>query len=1085
MDSEHWHLHLHGRPRLLRGREEVPLIDSDAAWLALVACGPGLPARRLAQWVWPGGDDERALNNLRQRALRLRRRLGCAAVDIGQVPRLAASVRFVAFDPEGLREDPRRPLEPLLGAADHDPRPEFAAWLDEQRRREHALCVAVLESCAQDAEARGELASALQLAVRLLHEAPLSEAALRRVMHLHHLRGDRTAALSAFESFESRLKAETGGRPTDDTLRLLALVESADPVPTPAVGVSTGLLRPPRRIGGGQAWARLAEAVADGAFALVEGEAGIGKSRLLNDFLQGREDAVAVRAGPGDAAVPYQALLRLMAALGAPDLPAEALRRTELLPIVQQARQRGVGLIALDDLHHADRASVEMLVALGDATAQGPAPVAWVCTTRPASSGEAARAVHQAFAASTLARWITLEPLTEAETADLVRSLGLPGYGTPDWAQALRRHSGGNPLFVLETLRALGPTAASAPRPDLPVPGSVRHLLDERFTQLSEGAMALARVAAVAGADFSIELAEQALQLPAARLAQGWSELERADILQGLSFAHDLVQEAARRVVPAVIAQHLHRCVAAHLQATGAEAARIAPHWWQGHHWSAAAGSFEAAARGAARVARLSEQAQFLAYAAMARFQLGETDEGLACACDAVVAAASSDGPAAARQLCERLAQASGRPDNDPSLRVMRGYALVLQGDFAEALALARTVLDAPPGLPAALRLDAGLVCALAKTSLGDTAAGVELVERVREQAAPPCRVAALLRFRSLRCATLLCHRRYSAAEQAARDALQLAREAEVLDEQISALDSLANILERRGDLAAAMTVLEEARELMRDRSSFAMLARWSDLHAITCLGGLGHFAKALALAAGLAADMLALGADPGIHAAAIDATARLYLAVGQGARALQALAGADPEDHARRAARLELRAALARALGQDARALIDAGLALDASGLAASVRWDLELLRVRCEPEPAQAEAQLIRLRQRATELDTPWRVVSADAERIRLLLQRPVFRFDAHDLADFEHAARRWRVLGNSLPEHLHLVARGWSALGRQDDARRCLTEALQELLAVANRHLPDEYRDGYLERVEAHRALRQDAARQGIRA
>ena len=411
------------------------------------------------------------------------------------------------------------------------------------------------------------------------------------------------------------------------------------------------------------------------------------------------------------------------------------------------------------------------------------------------------------------------------------------------------------------------------------------------------------------------------------RLAQAWCELERADVLQGTAFAHDLVHEAARRAVPTVIAQHLHRSVASHLEAAGAEPARVAPHWWNGQKWEAAARSFEDAARGAARVGRLSEQAEFLAYVAMARFHLGQTDEGLASACDAVISAASSDGPAAARRLCDRLASTSGRDAADPALQVMLGFALLLGGDYRAALEAARPVLDAPPGLPASLRLDAGLVCALAMTSVGETATGVEMVERVAKEAEAVDRPAALLRFHSIRCSTLLCHRRYAAAEQAARHGLRLARETGVLDEEISALDNLGSLMERRGDLKEARVFLTQARELVCDRKSFAMLARWNDLRLAMCLGGLGEFKEALAIIQAVALELPQLGADPGIQHAAVDTMARIYLAMGQTARAVQTLVDGQPEDEVRKACRLEVRAAIAQALGQDARALIDEGL--------------------------------------------------------------------------------------------------------------------------------------------------------------
>ena len=91
-------------------------------------------------------------------------------------------------------------------------------------------------------------------------------------------------------------------------------------------------------------------------------------------------------------------------------------------------------------------------------------------------------------------------------------------------AGPLLRHTGGNPLFVLETLKQ-GLTDGSLARGELPRPLSVGALIERRLQRLSEPALTLARVAAIAGVDFSIELAEAAIGVRAVQLASAWAEL--------------------------------------------------------------------------------------------------------------------------------------------------------------------------------------------------------------------------------------------------------------------------------------------------------------------------------------------------------------------------------------------------------------------------------------------------------------------------------------------------------------------------------------------------------------------------------
>ena len=92
---------------------------------------------------------------------------------------------------------------------------------------------------------------------------------------------------------------------------------------------------------------------------------------------------------------------------------------------------------------------------------------------------------------------------------------------------ALARHTGGNPLFILETLNALltqEQARLTGNVANLPAPGSVGQLIERRLGQLSAAALRLARVAALAGQDFSVELAAQVLGSHPLDLTEAWLE---------------------------------------------------------------------------------------------------------------------------------------------------------------------------------------------------------------------------------------------------------------------------------------------------------------------------------------------------------------------------------------------------------------------------------------------------------------------------------------------------------------------------------------------------------------------------------
>jgi len=267
-----------------------------------------------------------------------------------------------------------------------------------------------------------------------------------------------------------------------------------------------------------RAWA------ANRAFLLL-GETGIGKSRLLSDFAASADGAVAIQDRPGDAGVTYAVLARLLRATLARHPIALSSARTQelalLLPelgtavTVSGAAQRllvqrtvetslrdaaalGLRSLLIDDLHFADDASVDLLQSLVEA--DGVAELRWGLAQRPADARGASRQFGDVLAEGQRLETVALPALDVEQLAELVESLGLPELEPARLAPALLRHSGGNPLFALETLRDL---VLSGDAPDghgrLPQPSSVSALIERRLLQLSAPALKLARVAALAG----------------------------------------------------------------------------------------------------------------------------------------------------------------------------------------------------------------------------------------------------------------------------------------------------------------------------------------------------------------------------------------------------------------------------------------------------------------------------------------------------------------------------------------------------------------------------------------------------------
>lgn len=606
----------------------------------------------VAGLLWPDVPEQAARSNLRQALHRLRK-LEPGLVEGEETLRLCSGTRadltdlalaaFAGHDAQLLTFS-----GDLLEGHDYDDCPEFLDWLAIRRERLLSWRGLAHSRRSEAAQASGDLSVALHHAERHLELDPVSEVAHRRIMRLHALLGDRGAALRAFRRCVGTLERELGVSPTAETRALARSLEHDNAARFPKSPESPALAPPvPARVvpaaplvGRETEWARLTEAWGYRQTLLVSGPPGIGKSRLLHDFLSAQGELHVFQGRPGDEGVPYLSLARAFRRL-LPLLSGEALtgwvrsELTRILPELEGADQgqaerggpvqdraeplrfteacgrflalaleRGPRLLLLDDFQFCDEQSRRVWMSLLGQPALVALDMRVGLTFRP---GELPPARSEEFSHLTWTQeavHVTLEPLSPEGVAALLGSV-LPGLSTrvrANLAPALSRHTGGNPLFLLETLRSLNESgelerAASGP---LPLPARLEPLIARRLERLSPAAGRMAQVAAVAGADLTPELVSAVLGVHPLDLARPWAELETAQIMRGPAFAHDLLAQAARASLPAPIRAVLHARVAAALEAapTPPEAARVAHHlqeaaepgraapWWVKAGWA-------------------------------------------------------------------------------------------------------------------------------------------------------------------------------------------------------------------------------------------------------------------------------------------------------------------------------------------------------------------------------------------------------------------------------------------------------------------------------------------------------------------
>lgn len=636
------HLRLTGTPSLRLAHGEERALDPHGALIAarLALCGPQNRAT-LAGLLWPYAAPARARANLRQRLLRLKALAECDWI-LGQATlRLAPDVHCL---PVGDRQ-----AASLLEGLSLPLSDDLAAWLSQAREQARAARASSVWASMAQAEAEQRFGDALLAAQRLLEIDPLAEAHHRELIRLHYLNEDKAKAMACYESLRALLAREFAAEPSAQTQALLQLILSpSQPLhSTPQRGFApVTLQRPPRLVGREAEIKALGGLLEQGGVALLLGEAGIGKTRLLKELLSGREQVLLVKAEAGDAGVPYALLARLLRQLlQGRDALLMAVRRelggranplSCLLPELALETQRKapeafdkllladalasifasarLHTVAVDDLHFADAASIEMLLAL--LGSEHLTRLSWCFTQRPGEGSPASLHLRDSLQRAGRLLLLPVPPLDGRQMVELLQSIqsdtwaGLDAEAT---AAKLTQHCGGNPLFALETLKQmLAQGYPSGPKGTLPKPASVLALITLRLSRLSELAVALARTAAVAGPEFSVELAAHVLQRPAIELSAAWFELEQAQVLRDSGFAHDLVGEAVLSSIPVPLKRHLHASMAAWLTPRSDEPARLAAHWLAAGQSQRAAPCLLAAADRAHSQLRPVEEAAFL-----------------------------------------------------------------------------------------------------------------------------------------------------------------------------------------------------------------------------------------------------------------------------------------------------------------------------------------------------------------------------------------------------------------------------------------------------------------------------------------
>jgi DNA-binding CsgD family transcriptional regulator len=335
--------------------------------------------------------------------------------------------------------------------------------------------------------------------------------------------------------------------------------------------------------------ALMAEATAGrGHLVLVGGEAGVGKTALVQQFCRAAERTVRVAVGacdPLSTPRPLGPVLDMTEVLEGLEVTAQDGSRDQLFrTVLANLSASRATLLIFEDVHWADEATLDLLRFLGRRI--GSSRGLLVATYRDDEVGaqHPLRVLLGDLATSSVVRRMALKPLSEAAVRQLAED-------SPLDAAHLHQQTGGNPFFVSEILAAGGEA----------IPATVRDAVLARVARLSATSRAVLEAASVIGAHVETWLLTKVVGAEISAVEgclDGGVLSVQGD---GFAFRHEL----ARQAVLGSISPHrqtvLHTLVLESLKTSSQDLARLA-------HHAEAAGDGAAVLEYAARAAQMAEQ---------------------------------------------------------------------------------------------------------------------------------------------------------------------------------------------------------------------------------------------------------------------------------------------------------------------------------------------------------------------------------------------------------------------------------------------------------------------------------------------
>ena len=848
-----------GPPRVERDGTRVAFETRKALALLALLAVTDRPRTRdgLANLLWPDGDPERARAALRRTLSDLRSGIGGDLLEatpdhvlLLKGPGLGVDIdRFRALSRGGRAEEAVGLFRGdfLEGLAVRHA-PDFEDWVQIEAAELRRELTAALASVTRDRETTGDLDAALSAAQRWVAVDPLHEPAHQALIRLYAATGARGAALAQYRECVRALSRELGVVPLKETTALYEEVNRGT-YAAPARPAAPEADVPPRPVRGTPFVGRARELAdaravyeavdADGRVVLVEGEAGIGKTRLAEELLASvrrRGGHVLVgRAYEGESGLAYAPVVEALTArlretdtwLSALDpwVRAEANRLVpglgagtgsdELRPregpgaesrflsavwetLVAAGGGDRPGALFLDDVQWADDAT-RALLAYGLRRLKGR-PLLVVLAWRTPYEHPLRHAVTAAVRDGRGTR-VGLDRLAQ----DDVRRLAEATRPDADQAAAHRlwEATEGVPLLLVEYLRTSGTEPSGS------VPARVREVLRARLDPVSETGRQMLSAAAVVGRSFDAETVRAVSGRTDEETVTALEEVVQHGLVveasEAYDFAHHLLRAAVHDDTSLARRRLLHGRAAS---VPGTPDATVARHLRLAGREAEAAQAFRRAGEQARTVFANAEALEHL----RAALALGHPDRAGLLAEIGDVQVVVGDYAGALHSLED--AAASSDPARLPIVEQRLGRLRHRLGDYTLAVGHLEAALEAAPLDEQVLRVGILVDLSQAVEACGDAERAELLAGRARklaEAAGDPRSVGAARNMEGMLASA---RGRHGVALEHFRTCLALAEQAGDPQLRVAAWNNAALAHRSRGELDEAVRLTEQALEL-------------------------------------------------------------------------------------------------------------------------------------------------------------------------------------------------------------------------------------------------------------------------------